>query len=112
MEKLKGLLKELMQKMGIKENVRLKIVPMKQKIASLSFNTKTLRLNQKAVEILEDEELKYILSHELIHLKIRDINHGPLFMEELKKYYSDEEARRLEFRIICNFIKAVQIPSI
>lgn len=110
MEKLKSILKELMQEMGIEENISLKIVPMKQKIASFSFNTKILRLNQKAVEILSDEELKYILSHELIHLKIKDVNHGFLFMEELKKYYTIEEVHNIEIKIIKNFLSYEDAP--
>jgi len=100
MEKLKTLLKELMEEMGIKENIQLRLAPMKQKIASLSFRSKVLRLNKKVAAYLNDEELKYVFSHELIHFKIRDVNHGFLFLEELQKYYTVEERDRLETGII------------
>lgn len=104
MEDLRKGLKELMYELGIEEEVKLKVVPMKQKIASLSLKTKILRLNQKAVEILSDKELRYILLHELIHLKTKNVVHGYLFFEELKKYYSNDEIENLETNIIENFI--------
>ena len=100
MEKLKSLLKELMQKMEIKENVRLKIVPMKYKIASFSFHTNTLRLNKRIISILNTEEVKYILTHELVHAKIKSLYHGRLFQKELEKYYNIEEIQKLEKQII------------
>lgn len=100
MEELKKTLKELVQRIGIKEDVKLKILPMKQKIASLSFSTKTLKLNQKVIKFLDDKQLKYILLHELIHLKIKDVNHGSFFFRELEKYCTLEEIYNLETKLI------------
>jgi predicted metal-dependent hydrolase len=105
MERLKKILHELMEEMKINETIKLKITPMKQKVASLSFKTKILRLNRKAVEVLNDEEIRYILTHELIHFKIKDVNHGSLFLHELEKYYSFEEAYNFEIEVIGKLIE-------
>ncbi len=100
MEGLKILLDEVKEEVGVTDDIKLRVVPMKQKIASLSLKTKILRLNRNVVEKLSAEELKYIIHHELIHLKIGDVNHGSLFLDELKKAYSIDEAANLEIRII------------
>jgi predicted metal-dependent hydrolase len=98
--RVKDILQELMKEMEISENIRLKIVPMKKKIASLSLATNVLRFNRNVVKFLNDEEIRYILIHELIHLKIRDVNHGSLFLRELSKYYNPRETYHLEIEII------------
>ena len=100
MERIKETLHELINEMGISETVHLRITSMKQKIASLSLKTKTLRLNEKAVNVLSDEEIRYILIHELIHLKIKDASHGSSFLHELRKHYSPEDGYNLEIKII------------
>ena len=105
MERLNKILDELMEEMEINETIKLKIIPMKQKIASLSFKTKILRLNRKVMEVLNDEEIRYILTHELIHFKIRSINHGSLFLRELEKHYNPKEALTLEVKIIEKLIE-------
>jgi len=93
------LFRSMVKEFGLDE-VKIRIVPMKRKTASLSFKTRTLRLNRNVVEILDEEQLRLIISHELIHLKIKDINHGSLFLEELRKHYSKEEAEGIELKII------------
>jgi len=100
MERVKEILNELMIEMEIDETIKLRIVPMKKKVASLSFKTRVLRLNRKAVEVLNDEEIRYILIHELIHFKTKDVNHGSSFLRELEKHYSLEEAYNFEIEII------------
>ena len=100
MEKLNKLLQEIYRKMNIHEEVNLKIVPMKQKLASLSFRTKILRLNSNLLDILNEKEIEFILIHELVHLKIKDINHGSLFINELKNYTNLDDAKNIELKII------------
>ncbi len=105
MEKLKNLLTEIKKEIGVDKEVKLKIVPMKEKIASLSIDTRILRLNRNVVEKLDEEELRYILLHELIHLKVNDVNHGLLFMKELEKYLEFEKTREIEIEIIKKLIQ-------
>ena len=72
----------------LNETIELKIVPMKQKVISLFFKTRVLRLKRKAVEVLNEEKIRYILIYELIHFKTKDVNHDSSFLRELEKHYS------------------------
>jgi len=100
MERIKVLLNDAKNTINLNESVKIKIVPMKQKIASISLRTKILRLNKNIIEKLNDEELRYIITHELIHLKVKDINHGSLFWKELEKVFSLDDIVNLEISMI------------
>lgn len=90
-----------MKLVGVKDNdLRVVLYPMKRKIASISFKTKTIRLNKNIVQNLDDEALKYILIHELIHYKTKSTQHNTKFWEELEKLYSRGEVLEIENRII------------
>jgi len=112
MERVKKILNELIKEMDIDKTIKLIIVPMRQKVASLSFKTKLLRLNHKAVKVLNSEEIRYILIHELIHFKVKDINHGSLFLRELEKHYTLEEAYNFEIEIIKKLLESYKIEKI
>ena len=100
MERVKTLLREVKDEVGIREDVKLRIIPMKHKIASLSLEKKVLRLNKNVIEKLSDEEIKYILLHELVHLKVKDVNHGSLFFGEFRKHFRPEKIKEIEVSII------------
>ncbi|ADC66325.1 conserved hypothetical protein [Ferroglobus placidus DSM 10642] len=76
------LFKEIVKELGL-EGIRIRIVPMKRKIASFSFKTKTLRVNRRVTELLDYELVRYIILHELVHFKINDANHGKRFLKNL-----------------------------
>jgi len=63
-----------------------------------------LRLNRNVVEKLDEDELMYILLHELIHLKVNGVNHGSSFVKELGKHFELEKIREIEIRIIKKLI--------
>lgn len=94
------ILKEVKEELGLNGKIRLRRVPMKRKIASFSFKTNTLRLNRNLLELLTEKEIRYIIRHELVHLKVRDLNHGSLFIEEMKKFYSEKEIEEIEEGVI------------
>ena len=100
MERIKVLLNDAKNTINLNENVKIKVVPMRQKIASISLRTKILRLNKNVIEKLNNEELRYIITHELIHLKIKDVNHGSLFWRELEKVFSWNDIVNLEISMI------------
>jgi len=106
------ILNEVMQELGLNGKIRLRRVPMKHKIASFSFRTNTLRLNRNLLELLSEEELRYIIRHELVHLKVKDLNHGSLFLEEMKKFYSEKEIEKIERRIFEKLILLGKISFI
>lgn len=109
MERVKILLREVKEEIGVKEDVKLRIIPMKYKIASLSLEKKVLRLNKNVVEKLDDEE---ILLHELVHLKVKDVNHGSLFFGEIEKYFQPERIREIELRIIDKLLSRIAMQNL
>lgn len=98
------LFRELVKELGL-DGVKIRLVPMKRKIASFSFKTKILRVNRKIVEVLDYELVRYIILHELIHFKIKDVNHGKRFFEEFGKYYTGD-VRMLEIKLIQKLISS------
>ena len=112
MERVKILLREAKEEIGVDEDVNLRIIPMKYKIASLSLEKKVLRLNKNVVEKLDDEEIKYILLHELVHLKIKDVSHGSLFFGEIEKYFQHGRIREIEISIINKLLSRIAIQNL
>jgi hypothetical protein len=102
-EEVKTLFKETIEEMKL-EGITLRLVPMKRKIASFSFRTKTLRLNRWVIETLDPEIVKYIILHELVHFKLNDVNHGKEFLEEFGKFYTAEDTKRIETKLIRKLI--------
>uniref|UniRef100_A0A7C3RN33 M48 family peptidase n=1 Tax=Archaeoglobus fulgidus TaxID=2234 RepID=A0A7C3RN33_ARCFL len=41
-----------------------------------------------------------MIRHELVHLKVKDLNHGSLFLKEMKKFYSEKEIEEIERSIM------------
>jgi len=68
-EKIEKLLKELKEELGIKEEVKVRLKRFKFKVASVSLSKRVIYLNSELVKKLTDEELRYLLAHELLHLK-------------------------------------------
>ncbi len=100
-ERLRRLLNEALDLVGIeKDNIRLVLYPMKRKIASVSLRTRIIRLNKNIVWELDNEDLKYILVHEVIHLKIGSTTHNERFWQELLRLYPRERVKEIENKII------------
>ncbi|RLG16081.1 hypothetical protein DRN63_04615, partial [Nanoarchaeota archaeon] len=51
-------------RVGIVDSVRLRLVPMKRKIASVSLRTNTIRLNKSLIHFLDQESIEYLIIHE------------------------------------------------
>ncbi len=105
-ERVKSLLKQAKRALEIDDSVRLILYPMKYKVASVSLKTKTIRLNKNLIRLFTDDELRYILVHELIHVKLTTLNHGEEFYKLLRSFYSPEKSEGLENRIAEKLITA------
>jgi len=79
---------------------------MKYKVASISLKNKTIRLNKNLLELFDDDELYYILIHELMHIKLATVNHGEEFYKILYDIYSPEKSEEVENRIVKKLINA------
>jgi predicted metal-dependent hydrolase len=94
------LLEKVKRTLGIEDSVRLVLYPMKYKVASISLRTKTIRLNKNLVSVFNEEELRYILAHELIHIKTMSLNHGKAFHKLLNSLYAQGESEEIENKIV------------
>ncbi|GAB6064945.1 M56 family metallopeptidase [Aquifex pyrophilus] len=99
-EKINLTLCKLKEKLGIKENVKVRLKPFKRKIASVSLRKNTIYLNSEVIQRLTDKELEYIIAHELLHLKY-GVFHTKEFENELKKLFD----KNLELRILKRILK-------
>jgi len=99
-ERLLRILKEAKKMVGVNENVRIVLCPMKRKIASISLRTRIIRLNKNVIPKLSDEVIRYLLVHELIHFKIKTLAHNSAFLEELERVYPTEKRQEIENQII------------
>lgn len=86
---VKKLLLEAKHKLKIEEDVSLVIKPMKRKIASISLTNKNLSIDKYFLENASVEEVRYVIFHELLHLK-HGVFHTYKFKTELKEHFSIE----------------------
>jgi len=87
------------------------LYPMKRKVASISLKTKMIRLNKEIALKLDEESLRYLLVHELIHFKLRTLSHDDKFWKELERIYPLDKVREIEYRIINSAQKELNIPT-
>jgi predicted metal-dependent hydrolase len=108
-EWIKTLLERAKQAVGVEDNIKLVLYPMKYKVASISLKNKSIRLNKNLLELFDEYELYYILVHELIHIKHSTLNHGEEFYKALYNLFSLEEADEIESRIVKKLINSINI---
>lgn len=99
---VRGIFEEERRRLGVSANLRLE--PRKTIIASASLRTDTVYLNSEFVPRLEEGEVRYVIAHQLVHLKLRTVHHPPEFWnllgiqhpEEVEKAINEEFSRFLE----------------
>ena len=94
-EKLEKLVKELSDEIGIEGGVKIKLKKFKTKLASVSLSKRVIYINSELVKELSDKEIRYLIVHELLHLKY-GIFHTAKFHEELLKLCGED----LHFSIV------------
>jgi predicted metal-dependent hydrolase len=79
-----GLVEEILKKykeeLGINDEVRVKIKKYKTRSAFINLKTKTIFINENLLE-LGEEVLRYLILHELIHLKLNSKYHDASSIE-------------------------------
>ena len=68
--KLKRLLVRIAEELNLDRDFKIKVKPFKRKLASISPKTWTIHLNTSCLDILTEVERKFIIAHELLHLKL------------------------------------------
>jgi len=78
--RVRELLKEVLKELNINRKVKIKVKPLKRKIASISPKKGTIYINKRCLKILTDEEIKFVIAHELLHLE-----HGKFHTEKFER---------------------------
>ena len=87
---IKKLVNQIAEQMQIETRLFVRVVVFKNKIASVSFNSHILRLNRDFVRLSNVSLLRYIIIHELVHIKLGHHYHNKEFYQEIKKYLEGE----------------------
>ena len=90
MEKLAEILEECKKLVGYEGVVKVKLKHYKVKAATVNLKRKTIYINPHMLE-LGEEVVRYLLVHELLHLKLNTLNHGSEFYRILTAIISEDE---------------------
>ncbi len=83
---IKKIVEKVSFQLGIKRQIYVRVVSFKNKLASVSFTSGILRINRDFVHLSNLSLLKYIIIHELVHIKLGHHYHNDEFYQEIKKY--------------------------
>lgn len=104
-ELLMEILEELKAILGITDKVKLELRPLKTKAASISLRRKVIRISKYLIPKLDEVSLRYLIFHELVHLKLRTIHHTQDFYKLIHSVFDEETVKRSEERILASLIE-------
>lgn len=102
---LRQILEELKEELGIKDPIKIVLVPIKTKAASISLKRRIIRINKNIIHNLDEESIKYLILHELIHYKLKNTYHNGEFYKQLTQKINEERARELERKILGTLLR-------
>ncbi len=111
-EHIKSILEELKTALNLKDDIKLELRPMKTKAASTSLKRKTIRLNKNLIPNINHETIRYLILHELTHIKLNTIHHTKDFYNLLHSIIDKNTAKELEEEILAKLIKLNNYRSI
>jgi predicted metal-dependent hydrolase len=91
----KRILEEYKEKLGIDHDVKLLIRPYKWKPAFAELVSKKIYLN-KYFLLLGEDVIRYLILHELVHIKLNNPYHNDMFYETFYSYMPSEKARYIQ----------------
>jgi len=89
-EVIKKILDAYRLQLGVDEDVKIKIRRYRTRAAFSNIKTKTIYINKELLD-LGEETLKYLILHELIHIKLNTKYHNGDFHSILSRFISPEE---------------------
>ena len=92
---LEDLLERARELLDCQRNVKIKVRPLKTSVARVSFKYGTITLDPSVLE-LDEEEIFYVLVHELAHLKAETTYHSSSFWKEVERAFPEERAKEFE----------------
>jgi predicted metal-dependent hydrolase len=87
---IKRVLEEYRLKLEINSEVKVKVKNYKTIAALTNLKTRTIYINEKLLDVSE-KALRYLILHELIHLKLDNKYHDKMFYEILYDHITPEE---------------------
>ena len=103
--KYRNMLEDAKKQFGIKDDIKLGFSSMKTEAASISLRTNVIRLNKNIINDLSDEEVKYLIYHELTHYVTKSKYHNYKFYKILYSKIPEDEAKKMDAKIISSILK-------
>ena len=95
---LRAMLEKARRNLEIPEDFKIETENLKEKAASISFNSRVIRINEELVH--DPEIVNYLIYHELAHYKLRTKFHPPRFYDLLYSKLGEENVRDIERRVL------------
>ncbi len=83
---------ELKDSLGIERKIHIRVKPMKRVLANINIDSGVIKLNRNFVKMLSEQEIRFVIAHELLHLKY-GIGHPFQMSKELENMFSREVYR-------------------
>jgi len=105
---LQKVLIEYKEMLNINDDVRIRLRRYKTKAASVNIRKNIITLNKEVLDLGEDV-IRYLILHELIHLKLRSPYHDAAFKELLKKNLGILDVESVRSKILNKLLKLKDI---
>jgi len=109
-DKVNEILEKYKRSLSINEDVKIKLRRYKTKSAFVNLKTRTIFINELLLD-LGDEVLRYLVLHELIHLKLNSKYHDSEFNKILYSYIPPEKVSKLRELITHKLLTAFHTTS-
>ena len=109
-DKVNEILEEYKRSLGINQDVKIKLRRYKTKSAFVNLKTKTIFINELLLD-LGEEVVRYLVLHELIHLKLNSKYHDSEFNKELYSYIPPEKVSKLRELITSKLLSALHTTN-
>ncbi|RSN72887.1 MAG: hypothetical protein DSO07_10745 [Thermoproteota archaeon] len=105
MKEIRAVLDELKKELGMERRIRVELREMKVKAASVSIKKGVIRLNRYIVSNSEEKCIRYLILHELAHLKLGSTIHGDEFYKVIYSVMDRNDVEDAERRIVKSLMK-------
>jgi len=109
-DKVNEILEEYKRSLGINHDVKIKLRRYKTKSAFVNLKTMTIFINELLLD-LGEEVIRYLVLHELIHLKLNSKYHDSEFNKILYSYIPPEKVGKLRELITSKLLLALHTTN-
>jgi len=93
------LISDLKRVLKVDRPIKVKVKSFKTKVASISHKSGTIYINKLCLEHLTEKEIKFILAHEILHLKHGKF-HTKTFKKELIELFGEDLHAEIENKLM------------